>query len=196
MEEWRVIPGFSDYEISTAGRIRSRERNKVIANGRTIKLESRFKTIRVHPGNGFLLTDLVDDRGKRRTVYPHKVVALAFIPNSDPKTNKVVVHLNGDLKDNSVENLSWSSFSESIRKGFETGKRNNSELWLKRRLKYGPKGGNTSNGRPDPLNYAQKKRIVFLRNEKGYTLKQLSEKYKCSVSHIHKTLKRFEDFTP
>jgi len=173
------------------GNIRSIERVTVMSNGRVVHLEGRNKTIRVHPKNGFLLTDLVDDKGKRRTVYPHKVVALAYITNPQPRKNKVVVHLDGNLKNNCIENLAWTSFSASIKKGFELGKRDNSQLWLKRRLKYGPKGGNTSNGRPDPLDYAQKKRIHYLRIEKGMTLKELSEKYNCSISHIHKTLQRF-----
>jgi hypothetical protein len=191
MEEWKVVPGFSNYEVSSMGNIRSIERVTVMSNGRVVHLEGRNKTIRVHPKNGFLLTDLVDDKGKRRTVYPHKVVALAYITNPQPRKNKVVVHLDGNLKNNCIENLAWTSFSASIKKGFELGKRDNSQLWLKRRLKYGPKGGNTSNGRPDPLDYAQKKRIHYLRIEKGMTLKELSEKYNCSISHIHKTLQRF-----
>jgi hypothetical protein len=191
MEEWKVVPGFSNYEVSNMGNIRSIERVSIMSNGRVIHLEGRTKTIRVHPKNGFLLTDLVDDKRKRRTVYPHKVVALAYIPNPQPRKNKVVVHLDGNLKNNCVDNLAWTSFSASIKKGFESGKRDNSQLWLKRRLKYGPKGGNTSNGRPDPLDYAQKKRIHYLRTEKGMTLKELSEKYNCSISHIHKTLLRF-----
>jgi ribosomal protein S3 len=55
--------------------------------------------------------------------------------------------------------LKWCSFSESIRIGFATGKRDNSSLWEKRRAKYGPNGGNSSIGRPDPLNEEQKKEI-------------------------------------
>jgi Mor family transcriptional regulator len=137
------------------------------------------------------MTDLIDDKGKRNTVYPHKALALAFIKNSFPRKQKIVIHIDGDISNNSLENLRWSSYSESIRIGFETGKRDNSTLWLKRRLKYGPKGGNKSMGRPDPLDYGKKKRIKYLRDEKGFTLQQLATKYKCSVSHIHKTLKTF-----
>jgi hypothetical protein len=137
------------------------------------------------------MTDLIDDKGVRKTVYPHKAVAQAFIENKLPRKNKVVIHIDGDYKNNSVSNLKWSTYSESILIGFRQGKRNNSDLWLKRRLKYGPKGGNTSIGRPDPLDYSQKKRIIYLRNEKRMTLSQLAEKYNCSVSHIHKTIKNW-----
>jgi hypothetical protein len=191
MEEWKSVPGFSDYEISDLGKIRSKDRVKSYKNGRLIHYVAKEKLLRVHPDNGFLMTDLIDDKGVRKTVYPHKAVAQAFIENKSPRKNKVVIHIDGDYKNNSISNLKWSTYSESILIGFRLGKRDNSNLWLKRRLKYGPKGGNTSIGRPDPLNYSQKKRILYLRNEKGMTLSQLAEKYSCSVSHIHKTIKNW-----
>ena len=191
MEEWRVIPGFLNYEVSTIGRIRSIDRSKSFKNGRVMHYEGKLKHLRKHPKNGFIMADLIDDNGKRKTVYPHKMVASAFLINVDPRRMKVVVHIDGNVENNNLENLKWSSFSESIKSGFESGKRSNADLWVKRRLKYGPKGGNNSQGRPDPLTFAQKKRIHFLRTEKGLSLKQLSQKYKCSISHIHKTISRF-----
>ena len=193
MEQWKTIPGFSDYEISENGKIRSKERMKEFKNGRTMHFEEKMKTLRTHPVNGFLMTDLIDDSGKRKTVYPHKAVAMAFLVNEKPRKQKIVMHMDGNVANNHLSNLKWSSFSESIRKGFELGKRDNSDLWFKRRLKYGPKGGNNSMGRPDPLDYAQKKRIYYLRSEKGQTLKQLAEKFNCSISHIHKTIERFKE---
>jgi hypothetical protein len=191
-EIWKIMIGYSDYEISNTGNIRSKDRTKKYKSGRVIDLKGKEKKLRKHPVNGFLMTDLIDNKGKRNTVYPHKAVALAFIPNPKPRKQKVVIHLDGDISNNCVENLRWSTFSESIKIGFETGKRDNSDLWLKRRLKYGPKGGNKSMGRPDPLDFAQKKRIKYLRDEKGFTLQQLALKYNCSVSHIHKTLRIFQ----
>jgi hypothetical protein len=191
--EWKIIPGYSDYEISAAGEIRSLERTKKYKSGRIIELKAKIKKLRKHPVNGFLMTDLIDDKGKRNTVYPHKALAMAFIKNNFPRKQKIVIHIDGDISNNSIENLRWSTYSESIRIGFETGKRDNSTLWLKRRLKYGPKGGNKSMGRPDPLDFGKKKRIKYLREEKGFTLQQLATKYNCSVSHIHKTLKTYTD---
>jgi hypothetical protein len=191
--EWKTIPGYSDYEISNFGEIRSIERTKKYKSGRTIELKAKLKKLRKHPINGFLMTDLIDNKGKRNTVYPHKALALAFLKNAQPRKQKIVIHIDGDISNNHVDNLRWSSYSESIRIGFETGKRDNSTLWQKRRLKYGPKGGNKSMGRPDPLDFGKKKRIKYLRDEKGFTLQQLATKYNCSVSHIHKTLKTFTD---
>jgi DNA invertase Pin-like site-specific DNA recombinase len=103
----------------------------------------------------------------------------------------VVIHIDHNLENNHVSNLKWCSFSESIKIGFASGKRDNSTLWEKRRLKYGPNGGNSSIGRPDPLNLEQKKKILILRKENS--LKQLADMFDCSVSHIHKTLKRLQE---
>ena len=96
-EVWKSISGFSNYEVSTNGRIRSIKRVKKFKNGRLVQFESKIKLIRKHPKNGFLMTDLISNDGKRKTVYPHKVVALAFIENEDPAKNKVVIHKDDDL---------------------------------------------------------------------------------------------------
>lgn len=191
MQNWSKIPGFSDYLVSDNGQIKSIDRLKTLRNGRKMKFESKQKQLRRHPSNGFLMTDLVNDKGIRKTVYPHKVVAEVFLENDKPRKKKVVIHLDHNLENNHVSNLKWSSFSESIRIGFATGKRDNSSLWEKRRAKYGPNGGNSSIGRPDPLNEAQKKEILQLRKSKS--LKELSEIFSCSISHVHKTIKRLTE---
>lgn len=189
---WRAIPGFTDYEISDRGEIRSVQRTKTYRSGRKMSLTGKQKLLRKHPANGFLMTDLIDDRGKRRTVYPHKMVALVFVENDKPRKKKVVIHLDGNPENNSAANLRWASVSESIQRGFELGIRDNSDLWEKRRAKYGPKGGNKSMGRPDPLSEQDKMRIRELRAKENLTLAALAEKFGCSISHIHKTIRQSE----
>lgn len=192
-EKWKAIPGFIDYEVSNLGRIRSIERVKKYKSGRTLKFKSRLKKQRPHPKNKFMMTDLVDDKGKRKTVYPHKAVAKAFIKNEHPRKKPIVMHLDGDLQNNNVENLKWASYSESIRAGFESGKRDNSDLWKKRREKYGPMGGSKPNGRPDPLSKEQKLEIYRLRKEENKKLQELADKFDCSISHVFKTIKKLDE---
>lgn len=192
-ETWKTIPGFEDYEVSNLGKIRSKERVKKYKSGRSMKLKSKLKKQRPHPMNNFMMTDLIDNTGKRRTVYPHKAVAQAFIEKMKPRKQKVVLHIDGDLSNNKVDNLKWATYSESIQLGFETGKRDNSDLWEKRRAKYGPMGGTKPMGRPDPLDEKQKQEIYQLRTEKKMKLKTLSEKFNCSVSHIYKTVERIKE---
>jgi biotin operon repressor len=57
-------------------------------------------------------------------------------------------------------------------------------------MKYGPKGGNSTMGRPDPLTEKDKLEIFKLRSDEKVSLKELSLKFNCSVSHVHKTLSR------
>jgi hypothetical protein len=193
MEEiWKTIPGYTDYEVSNLGRIRSKERKKKYKSGRELNFKSKIKQQRPHPVNNFIMTDLVDDKGKRRTVYPHKAVALAFVENEKPRKKKVVIHKDGNLKNNNSENLKWATFSESIKIGFETGKRDNSDLWKKRREKYGPMGGTKPNGRPDPLTKEQKHEIYRLRKEEGLKLQDLANKFGCSTSHVFKTIQKLD----
>jgi hypothetical protein len=193
MEEiWKTIKGFTDYEVSNLGRIRSKERKKKYKSGRELHFTSKIKQQRPHPSNNFVMTDLVDDKGNRKTVYPHKAVAMAFVDNDMPRKKKVVVHIDGDLQNNKADNLRWASFSESIKLGFETGKRDNSGLWEKRRAKYGPMGGTKPNGRPDPLTKTQKEELYRLRKEKNIKLQVLAQQFGCSTSHVYKTIQKLE----
>lgn len=188
-QTWKIIPGFTDYEVSFEGKIRSRDRVKEYRSGRKMTLVGKEKLLRKHPANGFWMTDLIDDRGKRRTVYPHKAVAQTFVENDKPRKKKVVIHIDGNSDNNHFSNLQWATVSESIQRGFETGVRDNSGLWEKRRAKYGPKGGNKSMGRPDPLTDADRLKIVELRKKDKLTLAALAKQFSCSISHVHKTLR-------
>lgn len=192
-EVWKTIRGFSSYQISNFGNIRSLERVLVNKNGHSIHKKSKVKKLRTHPKNGFVLTDLIDDNGFRKTVYPHKEVAIAFLSKPKNKKHHLVIHLDGKLDNNHFSNLQWATASESAKLSFEKGRRDNSDLWSKRKAKFGESGGNTGTGRKSPLNYNQKKELVQLRQEKNYTYQQLAKKFGCSVSFVGTVLKEFKN---
>jgi hypothetical protein len=81
-QEWKKILVFTDYEVSNDGKIRSCDRMKEYRSGRKMTLT-----------------------GKRKTVYPHKVVAIVFFSNDKPRKKKVVMHIDGNTENNHVENL-------------------------------------------------------------------------------------------
>ena len=111
-EEWRNAVDGIDYEnkyqVSNFARVRSLHRGKV----KIIKPDI------IH--TGYLRVTLYKD-GKTKSHYVHVLVAKAFIPNPENKSD--VNHINGIKADNRVENLEWTTRSENIRHAFDMGLR-------------------------------------------------------------------------
>jgi hypothetical protein len=186
---WATIPGFQDYEVSSAGAVRSKERIKEFKSGRKMHFKEKERKLRVHPSNNYQMTDLIDDKGKLRTVYVHKAVAEAFIKNEHPRKYKVVIHIDGNVSNNNYENLLWTSHREACKIAFKSSDRDMKKLWEIRRKKYGPSGTLKRMGKPDPLSAEDKAEIHRLRTKDGLTMQKLANKFQCSVSHIYNTLK-------
>lgn len=71
---------------------------------------------------GYVHVSLSRD-GKRYEKYVHRLVAEAFLPNPDNKTD--VNHIDGNKLNNTVENLEWSTHEENIAHRGVIGKTNN-----------------------------------------------------------------------
>ena len=109
IEIWKEIPGFeTQYEVSNFGRVRSMNRNIQAKSG-----------LRLYKGK--MLKSYLRDRYISVCLYKstvpknhllHRLVAIAFIPNSDnlPQVN----HKDLDKSNNNVWNLEWSSCSDNI----------------------------------------------------------------------------------
>lgn len=96
MERWSVIPQYSNYEISTHGRVRNKR------TGRILKpFADRYGYLRVSLGN-------IDN------VYIHRLVAETFfgLPE-DPSMQ--INHIDCDRQNNHVLNLEWCTPKENIR---------------------------------------------------------------------------------
>ena len=100
------------YEISSFGNVRSKDRVVTQKNRFGSNNTTHYKKRILSQSNhncGYKLCCL-KSQAKRQTHYVHRLVALAFISNNDPKNNQVN-HINGDKKDNNLSNLEWSNAS-------------------------------------------------------------------------------------
>ena len=102
MEKWEYIN--EEYEISNLGNIRRTTKGKT----HHVKTEKLKK--------GYLRVSIWEN-GIRNRKLVHRLVAEAFIPNPDNKTQ--VDHINNNTSDNRVENLRWVTPKENVQHSIE-----------------------------------------------------------------------------
>jgi len=102
-EEWRDIPGYPNYSISSFGRVWSVNCNRVLKPLISMGYE-----------HVCLCNNAVCIRTK-----VHRLVAIAFIPHRFGANN--VNHLDGDKRNNYFENLEWCTSSENNKHAYSTG---------------------------------------------------------------------------
>lgn len=100
-KEWRPIPGFPGYRISSDGRVRS-DHSKY---GKVGLLRPK------RTQSGYHRVSLFRD-GKMHSFAVHRLVLLVFV-GPPPSPDSVTRHLNGKRLDNRVENLAWGTVQDN-----------------------------------------------------------------------------------
>lgn len=114
-ETWRPVPGYSGYEVSNKGRVRSVERIKRQMSrwGHTVERRMGGKILSpLDNGKGYLVVGLRSADGVRRNFYIHRLVAEAFIERK--KGSDYVNHKDFNTKNNSIDNLEWVTQRENV----------------------------------------------------------------------------------
>jgi hypothetical protein len=96
MEEWREIQDFPYYRVSNLGNIKNIVTNKVLKNNNKC---------------GYLNISLNSNIKKKSCFKVHRLVALAFIPNPENKSD--VNHKDKNKANNNLENLEWMTRKEN-----------------------------------------------------------------------------------
>lgn len=124
-EIWKDIAGYEGlYQVSNMGRVKSLERTRNMNNPNAkspafAPVNERILTF--GKSLGYRRVILAKD-GVNRGFRVHKLVALAFIPNPENKTQ--INHKDGDKHNNRAENLEWVTPSENQQHALKTGLRN------------------------------------------------------------------------
>lgn len=119
-EIWKDIPDYEGlYEASSHGRVRSKEgkvtyseyHGERVWKSRILKEKNPSKK-----GRRDKRVDLWKD-GKPKTLLVSRIIATTFIHNTENK--KFVNHIDGDHRNNHIENLEWSTYTENNNHAFD-----------------------------------------------------------------------------
>jgi len=111
VEFWKPIQGFEGYyDVSSQGRVRSWRHP--CRRGHVLRRDTPPRVLKESLNNGgYRRVILENASGSRKTLLVHQLVAKAFIPNPEGRTQ--VNHLTGLKKDCRVDGLEWTTPAEN-----------------------------------------------------------------------------------
>lgn len=122
-EVWKDIEGYSKYQISNFGRVKSKERWTPIGKYGTMRHRHEFIMTGCDFGLEYHKVNMKGDDGKIRNVKIHRLVAEAFIPNPDNK--RCINHKDFNRINNCLYNLEWCTHQENSHHMVKAGRSRN-----------------------------------------------------------------------
>lgn len=104
METWKTVDGYSDYEVSTEGRIKRKSTGTLL--------------VQTPDSRGYPSVTIYDETGQH-TKNVHRILAKTFIPN--PENKRTVNHKDGNKRNNHISNLEWNTSSENLKHAYDIG---------------------------------------------------------------------------
>lgn len=106
-ELWQYVDGFDEqYKVSNFGRVLN------VKNNAILKQSTNYK--------GYKVVSLLKD-GKSKQKRVHRIVAKAFIGETDKKGANQINHKDGNKSNNHISNLEWCTPKENINHAIQTG---------------------------------------------------------------------------
>ena len=102
-EIWKLVADYPNYSVSNYGRVRNNKTGYIL------------KPLEV--GFGYVVVELWNKNGPKSKKI-HRLVAEAFLPNPDKKTQ--VNHIDGNKKNNRLDNLEWVTASENMKHSYDS----------------------------------------------------------------------------
>lgn len=114
-EEWRNIAGYEGlYQVSNLGRVKSLDRKRRSGAGEYVQ---KGRVMSASNDRYYAVT--LYKCGKCKKFMIHRLVACTFIPTSNKKL--VVNHIDGNRKNNHVNNLEWCTQKQNIAHAISIG---------------------------------------------------------------------------
>jgi hypothetical protein len=123
-EVWSEIPGFSRYQASNYGRVRSKDVTKRTVDRYGHKIEYIVKGKMLHQYLnmvGYPTINIQDDNGKYHVPSTHSVIMLAFTGIPAKVGVRCVDHKDCNKLNNKLENLEYVSYKENTHRAKSNG---------------------------------------------------------------------------